>query len=495
MKVKFFYFIPLLFCCCKISFHASTPAPGFNIEPTTKSIVLIDGGITSTPGIAIKKKREGVVKEVKNQYLVTLSSVLEKELHLTILADTTLTAEEKNKLLQLDSVASTTIRNNYKASIILILRDCNSGFRQGDVRKVPGFDGTSTSKVADYAVFFDTDWIILQGNKVFEKTIVASKFHSTRSISSGLLARGPGFAANKKDILDMAEQNAFNVAQLFKYYKVIKNSVLLLTITTGNALVDTFNFCIFIQQRISKLYNIIMEIIKDKVVYITGGSKGIGYGIAKILLDKGMKVAITSRSLKAAQDAATTLSKDESRVFACESNVSSMASEQKVVQSIIDHFGKLDVLVANAGVGHFAPIETLTEEDWKDTIDTNLTGVFNSVKAVIEPLKKNKGYIITIASLAGANFFENGAAYNASKFGLVGFSQAIMLDLRKHGIKVSTIMPGSVATHFNNHIPNADDAWKIQPEDIGQLVAGLLEMNPRTLPSKIEVRPSIPAKG
>lgn len=238
-----------------------------------------------------------------------------------------------------------------------------------------------------------------------------------------------------------------------------------------------------------------METIKDKVAYITGGSKGIGFGIAKVLLDEGMKVAITSRSLKAAQDAASALSSDPSKILALQSDVSSMASEQKAVQSAIDHFGQLDVLIANAGVGHFAPIETLTEEDWKDTIDTNLTGVFNGVKACVEALKKTKGYIITIASLAGANFFENGAAYNASKFGLVGFTQAIMLDLRKHGIKVSTIMPGSVATHFNNHIPDDADAWKIQPEDIGQMIADLLQMNPRTLPSKIEVRPSIPGKG
>lgn len=238
-----------------------------------------------------------------------------------------------------------------------------------------------------------------------------------------------------------------------------------------------------------------MEIIKDKVAYITGGSKGIGYGVAKVLLESGMRVAVTSRSLKAARAAALTLSTDASRIFVYESDVTSMASEQKAVQAVTDHFGQLDVLVANAGVGHFGSIETLSEEDWKSTIDTNLTGVFNSVKASIEALKKTKGYIITIASLAGANFFENGAAYNASKFGLVGFTQAIMLDLRKHGIKVSTIMPGSVATEFNNHIPNEADAWKIQPEDIGQLVAGLLQMNPRTLPSKIEVRPSIPGKG
>jgi len=238
-----------------------------------------------------------------------------------------------------------------------------------------------------------------------------------------------------------------------------------------------------------------MKMNQDKVAYITGGSKGIGYGVAKVLLDSGMRVAITSRNLKAAQEAALTLSKDPSRVFACESDVSSMASEQKAVRQVTDYFGQLDVLVANAGVGHFGPIEMLSEEDWKSTIDTNLTGVFNSVKASLEALKKAKGYIITIASLAGTNFFENGAAYNASKFGLVGFTQAIMLDLRKYGIKVSTIMPGSVATEFNNHKPNDADAWKIQPEDIGQLVNDLLHMNPRTLPSKIEVRPSVPGKG
>ena len=235
-----------------------------------------------------------------------------------------------------------------------------------------------------------------------------------------------------------------------------------------------------------------MSNLKDKVAYITGGSKGIGYGIAKTLLDNGMKVAISSRTIDAAKLAAESISKDSSKILAIESDVSSLAAEKKAVQSVIDHFGQLDVLVANAGVGHFAAIDILTEEEWKETIDTNLTGVFNSVKASIDALKKSKGYIITIASLAGTNFFENGAAYNASKFGLVGFSQAIMLDLRKHGIKVTTIMPGSVATHFNNHIPNDADAWKIQPEDIGQMVTDLLNMNPRTLPSKIEVRPAIP---
>ncbi len=237
-----------------------------------------------------------------------------------------------------------------------------------------------------------------------------------------------------------------------------------------------------------------MNNLTGKVAYITGGSKGIGCGIAATLLANGMKVAITSRDLAAVKQAAESLSNDPSKVLGLQSDVSSLAAETSAINAAVAHFGQLDVVIANAGVGHFANIEDLTEQQWKDTIDTNLTGVFNSVKASLDPLKKSKGYIITIASLAGTNFFENGAAYNASKFGLVGFTQAIMLDLRKYGIKVSTIMPGSVATYFNNHIPNDADGWKIQPEDIGELVADLLKMNPRTLPSKIEVRPSMPGK-
>ena len=237
-----------------------------------------------------------------------------------------------------------------------------------------------------------------------------------------------------------------------------------------------------------------MNDIKNKVAYITGGSKGIGLGIAKSLLDSGMRVAITSRSLGAAKEAAASLSNDSSKILAIESEVSSLAAEMKAIKTVTDYFGQLDVVIANAGIGHFAPIDSITEEQWKETIDTNLTGVFNSVKASVESLKQSKGYIITIASLAGANFFENGAAYNASKFGLVGFSQAIMLDLRKYGIKVSTIMPGSVSSYFNNHVPDEADAWKIQPEDIGQMVVDLLQMNPRTLPSKIEVRPAMVTK-
>ncbi len=226
---------------------------------------------------------------------------------------------------------------------------------------------------------------------------------------------------------------------------------------------------------------------------VTGGSKGIGFGIAEALAKKKVKVAITSRSLSAASSACDTLNKIPGvETMAIEADVRNPQAQEKAVNQVLDKWGKLDLLVANAGLGHFCSIETLTHDQWNETIDTNLTGVFNSVKAAVAALKESKGYIITISSLAGTNFFAGGAAYNASKFGLTGFTQAIMLDLRKYGIRVSTIMPGSVSTYFNDQSPGHADSWKIQIEDIGQLVIDLLEMNPRTLPSKIEIRPSIP---
>ncbi|MBX2945393.1 MAG: SDR family oxidoreductase [Cyclobacteriaceae bacterium] len=230
-----------------------------------------------------------------------------------------------------------------------------------------------------------------------------------------------------------------------------------------------------------------------KTALITGGSKGIGLGIAEVLIANGWHVAITGRnkhSIDQAIGKLNTIKKD--RALGLIADVRKLNEQQTAVETLLENWGQLDVLVANAGIGHFGSIEELSAEQWHETIDTNLTGVFYSIKASLPALKKSKGYIITMASLAGTNFFAGGSAYNASKFGLVGFTQAVMMDVRAHGIKVSTIMPGSVATYFNDHVPSPSDAWKIQPEDIGQLVLGLLTMNPRTLPSKIEVRPSMP---
>lgn len=232
---------------------------------------------------------------------------------------------------------------------------------------------------------------------------------------------------------------------------------------------------------------------KIKTALITGGTKGIGYGVAEALIKEGIKVAITGRNEETVNKAIAQLNQiKEGYALGIVADVRNFESQQNAVGQVLAQWGSLDILVANAGVGHFAPIESLTLEQWHETMDINLTGVFYSVKAALPALKESKGYLITIASLAGTNFFANGSAYNASKFGLVGFTQAVMLDVRNDGIKVTTIMPGSVATHFNDHEPSEKDAWKIQPEDIGQIVADLLKMNPRTLPSKIEVRPTSP---
>jgi NAD(P)-dependent dehydrogenase (short-subunit alcohol dehydrogenase family) len=236
-----------------------------------------------------------------------------------------------------------------------------------------------------------------------------------------------------------------------------------------------------------------MEKLTGKTALITGGTKGIGFGIAKALMSEGINVAITGRDENTGKTALAALQRSgTAKAIFIKCDVRDQRSQEDAVAKVKSTWGRLDVVVANAGVGHFASIEELSVEKWKETIDINLTGVFLSIKASLEALKESKGYIITISSLAGTNFFAGASAYNASKFGLTGFTQAVMLDLRKHGIKVSTIMPGSVATEFNDHKPGPEDEWKIQIEDIGQIVVDLLKMNPRTLPSKIEVRPSVP---
>ncbi|WP_413531586.1 SDR family oxidoreductase [Empedobacter brevis] len=231
-----------------------------------------------------------------------------------------------------------------------------------------------------------------------------------------------------------------------------------------------------------------MQNIEGKVAYITGGTKGIGLGIAKSLVENGLKVAISGRNIDDVEKARHYLGNQN--VLAIQSDVRHFEDEQNAVKQIIEAFGRLDVVIANAGLGKFAPVDELSLEDWNAMIETNLTGVFHTMKASVEALKASKGNYISIASLAGTNFFANGAGYNASKFGVVGFTQAAMLDLRNYDIKCTTIMPGSVTSNFNDHVPNSEDGWKIQPEDLGQMVVDLLKMNPNVLPSKIEVRPT-----
>ncbi len=233
--------------------------------------------------------------------------------------------------------------------------------------------------------------------------------------------------------------------------------------------------------------------LENKVAYITGGSKGIGFGIAEILLKNGISVVFSGRKKEDVLKAEEELKQYSGNVLGIVSDVRSLESEQQAVDAAKEKFGRLDFVIANAGLGVFKPVDQLTSEEWNDMIETNLTGVFYTLKASVEELKKSEGYYITIASLAGANFFENGSGYNASKFGVVGFTQAAMIDLRKYNIKSTVIMPGSVATNFNGNIPSEKDSWKIQPEDMGNLILDILKMNPRVLPSKIEFRATQPA--
>ena len=228
-----------------------------------------------------------------------------------------------------------------------------------------------------------------------------------------------------------------------------------------------------------------------KSAFITGGSKGIGYATAEALLKAGYRVTVTSRKQDEIEAAAAQLG-EGARGEVCD--VRDFASVQAAVDAHVQALGGLDVLFVNAGMGNFAPVQDMTPEQWSEVIDTNLTGAFYTVKAAIPALSRAQGYVILLSSLAGKNPFAGGSAYNASKFGMNGFSEAIMLDLRPLGIKVSQIMPGSVATQFGGHTPTEQDAWKIQSEDLAQIVLDLLEMNPRTLPSRIEVRPAQPPR-
>jgi 3-oxoacyl-[acyl-carrier protein] reductase len=236
-----------------------------------------------------------------------------------------------------------------------------------------------------------------------------------------------------------------------------------------------------------------MRDLTGMAVLITGGSKGIGRSTAEALVDAGVHVTITARDAAAVADVAAMLeARGGGRALGLAVDVRDFEAQERAVAETVSAYGRLDALIANAGIGRFGSIADLSLDDWHAVIDTNLTGVFYSIKAAIGPLTASQGTIVTIGSLAGANFFAGGSAYNASKFGLTGFTQAVMLDLRDRGIKVSTIMPGSVATAFGGRDPKPDDDWKIQGEDIAEMVLYLLRTHPRALPSKIEVRPSRP---
>jgi len=230
-----------------------------------------------------------------------------------------------------------------------------------------------------------------------------------------------------------------------------------------------------------------------KAAVITGGTKGIGLAIAESLLRNGSSVFICGRSKR---DLAAALERLRA-IGDAGGETCDVRSEDQVRQMLAEAervFGGVDILVNNAGIGIMGKtVEEITGDEFRQTIETNLLGVFYACHHAIPMMKRRGGgYIFNISSLAGQNAHPKMAAYNASKFGLNGFSEALMQEVRQDNIKVSYICPGSVNTYFGGDTPSDDKAWQLQPEDIAQTVISLLEMDPRALPSKIEIRPSKP---
>ena len=230
---------------------------------------------------------------------------------------------------------------------------------------------------------------------------------------------------------------------------------------------------------------------------VTGGTRGIGLAIARAILAGGGRVLITGRDPQGVDRAVRELasSADEARVAGLPADVADRDAVDRVVAHAHDRFGGLDVLVNNAGVGGFSNVESMSDDDWHRIIDTNLTGVFYYTRAAIPVLRRSGGgWIVNIASLAARNYFPGGSAYCASKAGLLAFSESVMQEVREHDIRVTVVMPGSVATEFNDHTPGEADAWKLSPDDVAQVVMDLLAHPARSLPSKVEMRPSKPPK-
>jgi 3-oxoacyl-[acyl-carrier protein] reductase len=234
-------------------------------------------------------------------------------------------------------------------------------------------------------------------------------------------------------------------------------------------------------------------LLDGKSAVVTGGTKGIGRAITEALLREGASVTIVARHRDAVTRAIEELKKsaaDRIRGSVCDVRQPDMVAE--MIADAASAYGGLHILVNNAGVGIFELVENLSPEHWQEVIETNLSGMFYCCHETIPRMKKSGGWIINIGSLAGKNAFPKAAAYNASKFGLIGFSEALMQEVRYDNIRVSYIMPGSVNTEFGGDTTDASKAWQLQPEDIAETVLDLLRHNPRSLPSRVEIRPSKP---
>ena len=236
--------------------------------------------------------------------------------------------------------------------------------------------------------------------------------------------------------------------------------------------------------------------LTGKATIVTGSTKGIGRAIAEALVREGMNVCVSARNADEVESAVSELSETgEGSVTGAVCDVRDYEEVKALFEHTVAEFGGVDLLVNNAGIGIFGRVDETRPEDFRAVLETNLFGVFYCCREAI-PLMKQRGggYIINISSLAGTNAHPQMAAYNASKFGLNGFSEALMQEVRHDGIKVSYIMPGSVNTHFGNDEPDESKSWQLQPEDIARVALDLLHQDERSLPSRVEIRPSRPPK-
>lgn len=237
--------------------------------------------------------------------------------------------------------------------------------------------------------------------------------------------------------------------------------------------------------------------LTNKTAIVTGGTKGIGRGIAEALVREGVAVCISSRHQDEIEEALTQLNElNQGRAIGFACDVRDYEQCKSLIERTVKELGGLDILVNNAGIGTFrTTVEETSPEEFRAVVETNLFGVFYcSHEAIPQMKKRDGGYIINISSLAGVNAHPRMAAYNASKFGLNGFSEAMMQEVRHDNIKVSYIMPGSVNTEFGGDSPSAEKSWQLTPGDIARVVINLLQHDDRSLPSRVEIRPSKPPK-